>query len=512
MSQPTANRQLQALLGGLVPADAVVPAVEVLALTDDSRQVRAGSLFFARSGANVDGVRFIGQALEQGAVAVILPDFSMEIATAAGFGDDPRLIPVSDLLAVMAAVASRFHGYPAESLRIIGVTGTNGKTSVARFIATALATVASPVGSIGTLGIGVIDAQGRSEMTETRNTTPGNLRVFEALAGFRDAGARYVVMEVSSHAMTQRRLEAVPVEVAVFTNLTRDHLDYHGDLEAYFEAKALLFEHKGLKEAVINMDDRHGRELLDRYRERVSCWAYGLGDRPWEAGEARLIQARAVRMTEQGLALDVDTPFGEARFRSRLFGTFNASNLLAALGALLALGMPQERALAALTRVEAPPGRMQRIFLGEGRPQVVVDYAHTADALEQVLRALRGHVKGRIWCVFGCGGERDPGKRPAMGAVAERNADVLVITDDNPRGESGDEIVAQILSGLIAPDAVTVERDRRRAIEFALSQAAGDDIVLIAGKGHEEYQEIGGQKWPFSDVQVVRDWAREVAA
>jgi len=500
---------LSELLLGLV--DSPVPTGEIRALVDDSRQAGPGSLFFARCGAHADGVRYVEPALRAGALAALVPTHAREQLPAA-LQDDARVLWVPDLPAVMAAVANRFHGDPVSALRIVGVTGTNGKTSVARFVATALSEVAGPVGTIGTLGVSLMRPGGETKLFETANTTPGSLALMAALAALREAGARYVVMEVSSHAMVQRRLEGIPVEVAVFTNLSRDHLDYHGDLDAYYEAKALLFAHPGLREAVINMDDAHGRRLLERFGDRVSCWAFGLGDVPWEAGDAQLIRAESVVPGRQGMTLSLRTGLGRGQLSSALYGSFNASNLLAALGALLALGMPKGDALAALGRVQAPPGRMQHIPLGVGGPRVVVDYAHTPDALEQVLKALRAHVDGRLLCVFGCGGERDAGKRPAMGEVTERHADIVLLTDDNPRGEPGEQIIAQILAGMSAPDAVLIERDRRTAIHRALDMAGPSDLVLIAGKGHEDYQEVAGKRLPFSDEAVVLDWEGEKAA
>ncbi|MFW6342120.1 MAG: UDP-N-acetylmuramoyl-L-alanyl-D-glutamate--2,6-diaminopimelate ligase [Halothiobacillaceae bacterium] len=497
------------LLGSDCPRD--LAGVTVRGLSDDSRRAGPGDLFFARSGAHVEGFRFVRDAIARGVAAVVVPAHRPDGLDCATPGATP-VIAVSDVLEVMARAANRFHGDPLGSLRLAGVTGTNGKTSVARFIAGALAEATGAVGKIGTLGVTLMGTSGERQLAKTANTTPGTLALFEALATIRDAGARYAVMEVSSHALTQRRLAGVQLEVGVFTNLSRDHLDYHGDLESYFEAKALMFTHPGLREAVINMDDRHGRILLERFGDRLSCWAFGLGDRPWEADDAQLVHATDLRYSREGLELAVETGFGRGRIRSPLFGAFNASNLLGALGALLALGMPQEQALQALGRVPSPPGRMQRVPTGPGQPQVIVDYAHTPDALEQVLMALRGHVTGRLYCVFGCGGERDSGKRPVMGAVAERHADRVVVTDDNPRGESGDEIVAQILSGMRVPDAARVQRDRRQAIVSTLTEATADDLILVAGKGHEDYQEIHGERLPFSDCEVVRGWMEGQAA
>jgi UDP-N-acetylmuramoyl-L-alanyl-D-glutamate--2,6-diaminopimelate ligase len=315
------------------------------------------------------------------------------------------------------------------------------------------------------------------------------------LADFAEQGAVQVAMEVSSHALEQGRVNGVAFSVAVFTNLTRDHLDYHGDMQAYGKAKSGLFATEGLKYAVINHDDAFGRNLLASLDQRITALSYGL-----EGGNVR---AREVRLLPDGLWLRVTTPEGETELRSPLIGRFNASNLLAVLATLLALDMKLDEAVARLSGAQAPAGRVERFGGTRGLPLVVIDYAHTPDALEKVLLALREHARGKLWCVFGCGGDRDRGKRPVMGEIAERLADRVVLTDDNPRHESGDAIIADILGGMNA--APPVIRERKAAIAEAIRNAGEGDIVLIAGKGHEDYQQVGDTRLPYSDREAVQE-------
>jgi len=486
--------------------------VMVHALSADSRSVQAGALFVARKGARVDGLTLAPVAVANGAVAVL-----------AGHGDAPALraalgvpvIVVSDLAHALGVLADRFYGEPSKTLRVIGVTGTNGKTSISHFIAQALSLAGKRAGLIGTLGMGLW-----GDLHSATHTTPDVLSVHAELARQRDQGAEYVVMEVSSHALDQGRVAGVRFRAAVFSNLTQDHLDYHVDMLHYAQAKRRLFVELSPRAAIINMDDAFGRELLEALQHRVALWAYGVGEVPWVAQEASLLEVRKLRMDAHGLTLSLHTPQGEAKLKSPLLGQFNASNLLAALATLLELGMPLQAAIDALQQVQAPAGRMER-FCANDKPLCVVDYAHTPDALAQALSTLRGHLKpkseAKLWVVFGCGGNRDVSKRPRMGRVAAELADRVIVTDDNPRDEDGTTIVQGILAGIAQQghaekDKVVVERDRRRAIAFALTEAAPDDIVLIAGKGHEDYQEIGGVRHAYSDRDTVRELLGEVSA
>lgn len=479
---PAHTRRLSELLRGLV----AVPASDdrdVHALCADSREVVPGSLFIAVAGQRVDARAYIADACARGAVAVLYDAQGAVVA--------PLEVPsfgMAQLRRQMGVIADRFYGAPSKDLMVIGVTGTNGKTTCTQLLAQALDRAPRRCAVIGTLGYGFPGA-----LTRATHTTPDAVTVHRLLDEFRAAGAAYVSMEVSSHALDQERVAAVRFGVAAFTNLTRDHLDYHGDMAAYGAAKARLFAWPGLNTAVINTDDAFGQELATRTASHCQVLRYGLtqGD----------VRARAWRATPRGLSLEAVTPKGEARIESPLLGRFNAINLLAVLAVLIALGIEPADAGARLSAARPVPGRVER-FARDGAPLVVVDYAHSPDALEQVLNALRAHVAGQLWCVFGCGGNRDRGKRPQMGRIAEQLADRVVVTDDNPRFEAGEAIIEDIVAGMRTRP--TVIRDRAEAIAYAVRSAAANDVVLIAGKGHEDYQEIAGERRPYSDRDTVR--------
>ena len=493
MISATPVRTLHALLAGLAEVPAIADR-EVRGLTTDSREVAPGDLFLALPGLRRDGRDFIRDAIARGAVAVAYDDAG-DAADGAAAGDGRRgprdpavpVIPVVDLRRRAGLIADRYFDAPSRGLVVVGVTGTNGKTTCTHLLAQTLDHCAV----IGTLGTGFPGALDRS-----LHTTPDAIRAHRLLDRFRAAGARHAAMEVSSHALVQGRVTGVRFKAAVFTNLTRDHLDYHGDMEAYGEAKAGLFDMPGLEVAVINHDDAFGRELIRRLHGRRRVVTYGL-----RADAA--VRALEVQPTPAGLFLRVSTPAGEGELESPLFGRFNAYNLLAVLAVLLVLGMDLKTACARLARARPAAGRVERFGGRAGRPLVVVDYAHTPDALEKVLTALRSHARGRIVCVFGCGGERDPGKRPEMGRIAERLADAVIVTDDNPRHEAPEKIIGDILAGMGRPPRVI--RERRAAIAAALAGASADDIVLVAGKGHEHYQQVGDARLPYSDGQTVRE-------
>ncbi|MBS0558289.1 MAG: UDP-N-acetylmuramoyl-L-alanyl-D-glutamate--2,6-diaminopimelate ligase [Proteobacteria bacterium] len=508
------SRSLRELLDGIAAAG----DIRVSGLTLDSRRVRAGDAFVALKGAHAHGITFAPAALAQGASAVIaegpasaVSGFSPlplagEVAacSAASEGGAP-IIWVDNLRNLVGEIAARFYARPSAALHVIGVTGTNGKTSTVQLLATALQALGARAATIGTLGAGLVGAIDAGE-----RTTPDAISVHGLLARFRDAGASHVAMEVSSHALDQGRVNAVDFDVAVFTNLTRDHLDYHGTMAAYGAAKAKLFAWPGLRTAVVNADDAFGCELAAKIapfrssttfpraagEEKTQCLRYAID------AEAE-IRARNVRTHGDGLGFDLDTPWGHGAIESPLLGRFNVYNLLAVAGCLGALGFAFAQIHTALAQLRPIAGRMNRLGGGD-LPLVVVDYAHTPDALEQALTSLRAHCAGKLICVFGCGGERDAGKRPQMGAIAERLADAIVVTDDNPRGEDGDAIVAQIVAGLADASRARVQRDRAAAIALALHEAKAGDVVLIAGKGHEPYQEIGGSKRPFDDADIAR--------
>ncbi len=475
---------LRELLEGMVRVPGVANR-EVGGLQTDSRRVQPGDLFMALPGMVADGREFIGDAVASGACAVIYETddgYALRGAPVPAFG-------VVGLGQKLGFIADRFYGSPSRRLVVVGVTGTNGKTTCTQLLAQALDQAPKRCAVIGTLGSGFPRA-----LNASMHTTPDAVTVQRLMTEFADQGATHMAMEVSSHALDQGRVNGVLFHVAVFTNLTRDHLDYHGDMTAYGLAKAKLFATEGLKYVVINHDDNFGRRLFAGIGASVTSLSYGI-----EGGDVRV---REVQPSPEGLWLRIQTPYGETELRSPLIGHFNVYNLLAVFTTLLALGVDMKDAAARLARAHAPSGRAERFGGAGGLPLVVVDYAHTPDALEKILTALREHTPGKLRCVFGCGGDRDRGKRPVMGEIAERLADVVILTDDNPRHESGDAIIAEIVGGMRASPRII--RDRRAAIKVAIQSAAAGDIVLIAGKGHEDYQQVGDERLPYSDRDVVR--------
>ncbi len=468
---------------GLAPEQAALP---VTGLCLDSRAVTAGNLFFALPGGSGHGLAHADDARRRGALAVVCEP-------AGWTGPLGSAIAIPDLKAHLGGIADRFYRRPSAQMVVIGVTGTNGKTSTVQLLAGALDRDGQGAASIGTLGAGRPGALRAGE-----RTTPDVLSVHRLLAELHAEGAASVAMEVSSHALDQGRVDDVRFRVAVFTNLSRDHLDYHGSMAAYGAAKARLFDWPGLAAAVINLDDPFGVELHARMAagpERIGVSV--------EGDPRSRVRAERLRLDDQGIGFDLIVEGRACPVRSRLLGRFNVDNLLAVAGALHALGWPVEAIAARLTMASPVPGRMQPIIGAAGRPAVVVDYAHTPDALEKLLIGLRRHTEGRLLCLFGCGGERDPGKRPQMAAIAERLADGLWISDDNPRSEDGDAIVADILAGLADRARARVQRDRAAAIAEIIAEARPGDLVAIAGKGHETYQDVAGVRRPFDDAAVA---------
>ncbi len=486
---------LDELLGGFVAVPADLAGQPVSGLAADSGAVRPGDVFFALRGGRRHGLEFLDAARAAGARAVLWePPYAGPLP---GTGTAPPLLAVPELRRNMGRIASRFYDEPARRLRVVGITGTDGKTSCAHFVAQALSDAETgPCGILGTLGVGVHGATEPSPYT-----TPDALAVHRWLAELVAAGRRYAAMEVSSHALDQGRVNGVRFAVAVLTHLTRDHLDYHGTPEAYAAAKRRLFFDCRPEWAVLNLDDAFGRGLAAERGSPSPTIGYGLGARPERL--ERFVWGENLELSPAGLRLRIRSSWGDGELRAGLLGRFNAHNLLATLATLLALDLPLAEALARLARSATVPGRMERLGGGPGEPLIVVDYAHTPHALEQALTALREHGGGRLWCVFGCGGDRDPGKRPLMGAAAERLADRVIVTDDNPRTERPERIVGDVLAGMRRPEAATVIRDRRAAILGALAGAGADDLVLVAGKGHEDYQLVGTERLPFSDRAVV---------
>jgi len=472
--------------------------VRLTRLVTDSRAVRPGDTFAAFPGEHVDGRLFIEQAMANGANAVIFeanhfnwqPDWNL-----------PHLA-VADLRHYAGALADRVYGAPSKQLNMIGITGTNGKTSCCHWIARALAAAGQRSAMIGTLGNGFPDA-----LEPSPNTTPEAIRVHGLLAEFLAQGAQSVAMEVSSHALQQGRVNGVEFDIALLTNLSRDHLDYHGNMDHYAAAKRKLFDWPSLRQVVVNLDDSFGAGLIEELQDApAELIGYGLTEAALNRAERcgiRMVYGRALSMDAQGLNLSIHSSWGSATLNSGLIGRFNASNLLGVLAVLLVSGVNLNQAVAVLASLSSVTGRMQKLG-GNGQPTVVVDYAHTPDALEKVLAALRevsATQDGQLGCVFGCGGDRDRGKRPMMGLIAEKQSDWTIVTSDNPRSEAPQAIIADIVAGMTAVP--TVIEDRAAAIRAAVARAAASDTVLIAGKGHEQYQEVGNVKQPFSDVQVA---------
>ena len=459
-------------------------------LHTDHRQVRAGDAFLAWPGYAHDARRFVGAAFDAGAAACLVDDHHL-----GGFGfDDPRIAAVPHLKELAGPIAHLFLGRPSARLKVVAATGTNGKTSTMWWTAQALQALGRRCAIVGTLGIGAPGAA----LQGSGLTTPDAVRLQQALHDLVAAGFAACAIEASSIGLQERRLAGTHIEVAMFTNLTQDHLDYHEDMAAYWKAKRALFAWPGLKAAVLNIDDEHGAQLAQTLRAApLDLWTCST------QGQARLC-AQGVHHDDGGLAFEVREGDQLLPLRSALIGDFNASNLLVVLGALRALGVPLAEAVRATQALGPVPGRMQRVRIDAGGvPEVVVDYAHSPDALEKVLQTLQPVARargGKLWCVFGCGGNRDAAKRPLMGAIATRLADHVVLTNDNPRDEAPGFILSQILAGIAGHDEVDVIEDRHEAIAHALAEAAPADVVLLAGKGHEDTQEIAGVRRRFSDV------------
>jgi len=473
------------LLSQLIPDVALSHDPSITGLVLDSRAVRPGNAFVAIAGFGAHGLGFVDQARANGAAAILFdPPAPVELPA------PTDAIAVPGLRNRMGAMADQFHGHPSRVMTMVGVTGTNGKTSTVQLLAQAWHLLGTRSGSIGTLGVGLY-----GDVVPTGFTTPLVLQMHEVLAQLRDGGAQAVAMEVSSHALDQGRVDAVHYDVAVFTNLTRDHLDYHGDMAQYGAAKAKLFHRDGLKAAVVNLDDSFGSELLRTVGETVR--PIGVSSRG--AAQATL-RADSLTLDGRGIAFDLVVDGQRHPVQSPLLGRFNVDNLLAVAGALYALGHAPEAIAALLSQLQPIAGRMNRLGGEGGLPTVVVDYAHTPDALEQALTSVQGHLAGRLVCVFGCGGDRDATKRPLMGQAAQKNADCVLVTSDNPRSEVPDRIIDQILAGMQPGENLQSQADRAAAIAQAVAHASERDVVLIAGKGHEDYQETAGQRHPFSDM------------
>jgi UDP-N-acetylmuramoyl-L-alanyl-D-glutamate--2,6-diaminopimelate ligase len=489
-------RKLAELLTGW----AVAPGgLTVSDLTLDSRAASAGALFLATRGHTHHGLAFAGEAVARGAVAVLYE--SGPVVAAPSLPPGVFTAPVPELTARAGLIADRFFGAPSQRLTVAGITGTNGKTTCAWLLAQALQRCKRPCGYMGTLGVGL-----PPQLTPMAHTTPDVVTVHRQLAALSAAGAECVSMEVSSHALDQARVNGVRFHTAAFTNLTRDHLDYHGTMEHYGAAKARLFAWSGLACRIINFDDPFGAALA----RAASPARLILTTRAADAAAAlpagvEFVRATRIEAEPTGLTIEVESSFGSVELSVRLIGEFNVENALTVLAVLLAWNIPLRDAARALGKVRPARGRME-MFGGRGRsPLAIVDYAHTPDALANALRAARLHCRGQLRVVFGCGGDRDAGKRPLMGGIAAELADDVIVTDDNPRSEDPQRIVADIVAGIGSAAPLTIEHDRALAIRVALQRSAPDDVVLIAGKGHEDYQITGRERRAFRDQSVVAD-------
>lgn len=469
-------------------------------LRTDSRAVRPGDAFIAWPGYATDGRRYVAQALAAGAAACLVEAEGLDTVALPA---DGRIAALAGLKAATGPLASAWFGEPSQALQVIAVTGTNGKSSTAWWTAQALTALGRPCGVVGTLGVGRPPLAGDpGAIRHTGLTTPDPVTLQATLAELRAQGCTACAIEASSIGIVEQRLAGTRIAVAQFTNLTQDHLDYHGDMAAYGQAKRRLFAWPGLQAAAVDIDDGWGAELARQLAgSGLQLWTGAV-----KTAGARL-RAEAVAYDAAGLGFTlVEQGGGRAEVRTGLIGDYNLHNLLAVAGALRALGLPLDGMAQAFARLTPVPGRMDRVPGQPGQPEVVVDYAHTPDALDKALAALRPLAAARggaLWCVFGCGGNRDPGKRPLMGAIARRRADQLVLTSDNPRDEKPGAILCQILAGIADSAEVAVIEDRAQAIADAITRAAPADVVLIAGKGHEDYQEVAGVKRPFLDASVA---------
>lgn len=464
-----------------------LPDLEIRGLQIDSRSVKPGDFFVAMKGLHLDGHEFIEDAIHQGALGVI---------SETPFDCAVPVIVVPHLSERLGIIASRFYDNPSEKMDVIGVTGTNGKTSCTHFIAQALSQAGHPCGVIGTLGSGLWP-----NLISSGYTTPDAIVCHKSLAEIVNAGAQVVAMEATSHGLEQHRVAGVAFDIAIFTNLSREHLDYHQDMENYAKAKSKLFSWPGLKQAIINIDDLVGESFATAHVNDYPVYTYSITGKTLAGAQS--ILASKIHLNGRDMSAYVSTPWGEGILKADLLGKFNLSNLLAVLATLCIYGISFDDALKYLKNIRHVPGRMHA-FGGGKLPLVVVDFAHTPDALELTLSALREHTRGKLWCVFGCGGDRDAGKRPVMGQIAERLSDQIIITSDNPRSEDPQSIVDQIKNGLICSWAAEIELDRRAAIAHAIDCAQAGDVVLIAGKGHEQFQIIGNERIPLNDLEQVQ--------
>ena len=501
MSMPAEYMNCAPTLADLLDGYATAPEMPVNGIASDSRLLQEGFLFLAVQGMSSHGLDYLEQA-EQAGVCAIAWDSST--------GTQPAdtgipTFAIDDLAGKLGEIANRYYGRPSEHLNVFGVTGTNGKTTVAWMIAQAGEILGERCAYLGTLGHGADSVEGAAGMT-----TPAAVELHGHLAEFVAQGVANAAIEVSSHALAQGRVDGVRFDTAMFTNLTRDHLDYHADMQEYFETKARLFLECAPNDRIINLDSEYGAQLAIQCGHDAVTVSTNF-DRA--ANGHPFVFVRSVVANEQGSDIAVASSWGDGRFTLQLPGDFNVANAVLVLALLLKKGVPLDAACDVMSQLSAPPGRMQRVAvdavdrslqsMAMDGPAVFVDYAHTPDALEAALRALRPHCRGKLWCVFGCGGDRDQGKRPSMALAAEQHSDRIVVTTDNPRGEDASRIIDDIVAGFTRAGDVTVIEDRAAAIAWSIDEAAEGDVILIAGKGHEDYQESKGERIAFSDFAVA---------
>ncbi len=494
MSVPAMKINSPATLSELLCGYATAPDLPVSGIASDSRQLQKGFLFLACEGISSHGLDYLDEAIDAGVVAVAWDASTAKPPVNIGV----PMIAVENLAAHLGEIANRYYGSPSSALKAIGVTGTNGKTTVAWLLAQCLQQLDKRCGYLGTLGFGVGELEGAEGMT-----TPAAVELQGRLAEFVEQGSTHAAIEVSSHALSQRRVDGVQFDAVLFTNLTRDHLDYHGDMRSYFESKALLFLEYGANCKIIDLDSEFGTELAARCGQDVVTVSTHF-DRV--ANGRPYVFVRSVVANANGSDVTITSSWGDGKFALPLPGNFNVANAVIVLAYLLTIGTDLEQACDVLELVDAPPGRMQKVSTAGSA--LYIDYAHTPNAIESALRALRPHCRGKLWCVFGCGGDRDVGKRPLMGKWAERLSDRVIITSDNPRNEDPKKIIDDVLAGFSTANEATVIEDRAAAIAWAIANAGPSDVVLIAGKGHEDYQEISGKRSAFSDIALAMAAAR----
>lgn len=488
---------LESLLEGIVDKFPVT-GINITGIATDSRKVTSGNLFIACIVGSVSNIQYINDAVKNGAVAVLIDENELP---------EPCIcsVPVfrtKELVKKIGIIADRYYQHPSSDIRVVGVTGTNGKTSVSYLLTQCLETSSeNGCGLIGTLGYGRIN-----NLVPGPNTTPEPITLQALLADMRDRKLREVVMEVSSHGLDQYRVTGVRFNLAIFTNLSRDHLDYHKTLQDYAASKQRLFNEYGIKKHVINIDDELGKKIFNELPDDVEKAGCTLENHIYESEHNKedLVYGKVIDINPGGMKVEIYSPWGKGILSTQFIGIFNLRNILSVLSALCLMDFSFNEALALVSRCKNIPGRLET-FSANNFPTVAVDYAHTPDALEQVLSTVKSVCQGNLHCVFGCGGDRDAGKRPIMAAVAEKYADYITLTSDNPRYENPAKIIEDMFAGITSKKNVYIEVNRKTAIENTISRAGVNDIVLIAGKGHENYQEINGTRLPFSDQQITKD-------